>query len=278
MSDQREIVVDGVRRTYVVHEPAGAARLRPLVLVFHGGSGSAEGIRALTRFDAGGDRYGFTVAYLNSLDRWSDGRVYARSSGADDVGFARAVITELAASGTIARDCVYAVGFANGGILVHRLGAELSELAGIAAVCGYMAIGVTPPVRRLRVLLIAGVEDPLMPFAGGPLVMSSAGTPTPPRGEVRSAAATARVWAQANDCRSSGETGWLAPPDATDSTRMRTIVHCDAAGTPQVTLLEIAGMGHVWPGARPATAHVGNGTTLLDATDVIAQFVMDMVR
>jgi poly(3-hydroxybutyrate) depolymerase len=47
----------------------------------------------------------------------------------------------------------------------------------------------------------------------------------------------------------------------------------NAAGEARVTSYEVQGLGHVWPGDAPKTAHVGTGTHQLDASDVIAAFV-----
>ncbi len=218
---QRTIDVGGVQRSYEAHVPAnGDGTALPLLLVFHGGSGSAPEMRALTQLDPRADAHRFVVAYLDSDGRWNDGREYDRASGSDDVAFARAVIDDVAKQVTIDRSRVFAAGYANGAIFANRLGAELDGLAGMAAVCGYLAVGVTRPTRPLPVLMIAAVDDPLMPFAGGPLVTSSMGTPTPPRGSVLSAAENARMWARANGCSENGETSELPPRDPDDPTRV----------------------------------------------------------
>jgi len=273
----RAIDVGGVRRTYVAHVPefTGSAP-RPLLLVFHGGSGSAAEMRALTRLDARADAHGFVAAYLDSDDRWNDGRTYERGTGSDDVGFARAAIADIAAHTAIDRDAVFAAGYANWAIFANRLGVELEGLAGMAAVCGYLAVGVARPTRPLRVLMIAAVDDPLVPFGGGPLVTSSRGTPTPPRGAVVSAAENARLWARANGCAGTGETTWLPPRDPGDPTLVRATIFRDANGAARVTSYEISGLGHVWPGAQPKTPHVGAGTRQLDASDTIAAFITEV--
>ncbi len=50
-------------------------------------------------------------------------------------------------------------------------------------------------------------------------------------------------------------------------------VYRDTAGDARVTSYEVRGLGHVWPGGSPKTAHVGNGTRQLDASDAIAAFM-----
>jgi poly(3-hydroxybutyrate) depolymerase len=81
---ERQIVVGGVPRTYLLHAGGAAARSattshgRALVLVLHGLGDSSAGIERVTsgRFDALADREGAVVAYpqaLGSPRRWSDG-------------------------------------------------------------------------------------------------------------------------------------------------------------------------------------------------------------
>jgi polyhydroxybutyrate depolymerase len=270
------IDMDGVRRSYEAHVPAGDGTPRPLLLVFHGGSGSAPEMRALTRLDARADEHAFVVAFLNSDGRWNDGREYDRSSKSDDVAFARATIADVSSQVAIDPSAVFAAGYANGAIFANRLGAELEGLAGMAAVCGYLAVGVKRPTRPLPVLMIAAVDDPLMPFAGGPLVMSSMGTPTPPRGSVLSAAENARMWARANGCSETGEVTNVPPRDPADPTRLRATVYRDPRGAARVTSYEVSGLGHVWPGGKAKTAHVGAGTKQIDASDAIAAFMADV--
>ncbi|MBI3975643.1 MAG: esterase, partial [Armatimonadetes bacterium] len=70
----------------------------PLVLVFHGGFGTGQGMVALTGFNDLADRQGFLVAYPDGVDRhWSDGRgtTTPERQEVDDVGFVAALIAEL---------------------------------------------------------------------------------------------------------------------------------------------------------------------------------------
>jgi poly(3-hydroxybutyrate) depolymerase len=110
----RTIEMGDVRRSYEAHVPAdGAGRARPLL--------------------------------LDSNGRRNDGREYDRASGSDDVAFARATIADVSSQVAIDPTRVFAAGYANGAIFANRLGAELDGFAGIAAVCGYLAVGVKRP-------------------------------------------------------------------------------------------------------------------------------------
>jgi len=95
--DDREqtLSVNGVTRSYIPHVPKPASKddLRPLVLVFHGGGGHARNMPNFTGFGPLADAQGFVVAYPDSFNKsWSDTRGL---SPADDVGFTRALISQL---------------------------------------------------------------------------------------------------------------------------------------------------------------------------------------
>jgi len=70
------IVVDGRERSFLLHRPAGAARLDAptLVVVRHGGFGSAARAQEDYRWGALADREGFLVAYPHGVQRaWNAG-------------------------------------------------------------------------------------------------------------------------------------------------------------------------------------------------------------
>ena len=64
----------GLQRNYVLHVPPGPPA--GLVINLHGAGMSGQDQAAVTGYDAVGDRYGFVVAYPNSIDaRSADVRV-----------------------------------------------------------------------------------------------------------------------------------------------------------------------------------------------------------
>ena len=87
-------------RSYLIYVPPGVARPAPLVLVFHGGGGQAEGMMRLTRMNEVADRGHFIVVYPEGVGRrggrgtWNVGGAESVSS-ADDVGFVRAVLADV---------------------------------------------------------------------------------------------------------------------------------------------------------------------------------------
>src|SRR5262245_34915919 len=120
----RTLAHGGRERSYLLHVPAGAgAAPRPLLLGFHGGGGNAPGFQRNAGLDRLADRDGWLVAYPYGTNRLFDARLltwnaggccgYAQDAGVDDVGFALAVIDDVARAAPVDRTRVYATGHSN---------------------------------------------------------------------------------------------------------------------------------------------------------------------
>ncbi|HMO34702.1 MAG TPA: hypothetical protein PKA06_01540 [Gemmatales bacterium] len=104
---------------------------------------------------------------------WNIGTPFtaAPTRHADDVGFVRAILSELPKLIPLDLSRVYATGFSNGGGLTFRLAIELGDkLAAIAPVAAlpYLKNGPTP--RPIPAIYFIGSVDPLLPWAGGEVV------------------------------------------------------------------------------------------------------------
>src|SRR5262249_2643896 len=66
ISGERTISSGGIERRYLLHIPTGydGSKSLPLVLIFHGGGGTAEAMAHSTQMNAKADQEGFIVAYL----------------------------------------------------------------------------------------------------------------------------------------------------------------------------------------------------------------------
>src|SRR5258706_3835861 len=106
-------------RSAIVHVPPAAAQKTalPVVLNFHGGGGHGANQQEYSLMDRVADRETFVVVYPNGTGRfgnrlltWNAGTccVYAVINQVDDVGFARALIGELARQMPIDRRRIYA--------------------------------------------------------------------------------------------------------------------------------------------------------------------------
>ena len=109
----RSVVVDGVKRHYLVHVPPAERSNAPVpvVLLLHGGYGSAVGVTRVTGgFQALADRAGFIAVYPDAKgNHWDDGRETLMSR-TNDVAFIAVLLDTLAAEHRIDAQRVYAVG------------------------------------------------------------------------------------------------------------------------------------------------------------------------
>jgi polyhydroxybutyrate depolymerase len=171
------VTPDGLTRSYSLYVPDGYSpdTATPLVLAFHGGSGGfglnfAHGnqLNPVARAKT------FIVAYPNGTGipmSWNGGGCCgaAAVNDVDDVTFTRMLIDDISARYSIDPKRVYATGMSNGGVLVHRLGVQLSDrIAAIASVAGELYPGgdfiLAPPARPMSVLVFHGTTDLAYPY------------------------------------------------------------------------------------------------------------------
>ena len=87
----------------------------------------------------------------------------------DDVGYVEALIDHLSAELCLDPDRVFASGYSNGGMFVHRLGCALEDrLAAVAPMHGYLARGFNCAAGEAgpSMLLIGGTADRTVPIDG----------------------------------------------------------------------------------------------------------------
>mgnify|MGYP005862720907 CR=1 FL=1 len=154
--------------------------------------------------------------------------------------------------------------------MAQRLAAEASDrVAAIAAVIGGMAPQVSDrfaPARPLSVLIMNGTEDPLVPYAGGPVART--------RGTTVGVPEIVRLWTAHNRCTGAPVTALLDDVDPHDGTRVRRIAYEQCADRTAVVLYAVEGGGHTWPGGTqylPRTV-IGRTSRDLAATPLIWQF------
>ena len=119
----RKIIVKGVAREYILHVPSiiKTPNKIPLMLVFHGGGGSARNAISFFGMNSVADTAGFIIAYPNGLDKgWNDGRTIKNHTH-DDVGFVRQLIQQVSKEYPIDRQRIFATGISNGGFFSFML-------------------------------------------------------------------------------------------------------------------------------------------------------------
>jgi polyhydroxybutyrate depolymerase len=274
-SEKSSISAGGRERTYRLYVPPALPRDVPsaLVFVFHGGYGEGASAERLTSFDDLADREAFVVAYPDGWGKhWNDGRGVeafdSQRAKVDDVEFVARLIDAISAVHPIDPGRVFATGISNGAIFSHVLAVRLADrIAAVAPVAGGLAEPLRSafrPSRPVSVLVINGTEDPLVPYSGGAVSRV--------HGRVVGAEETARLWAQADGCRSD------AARDAPTATvgGCRTVRERWTGGPneTEVVLDTIEGGGHTWPGGPQYLPRllIGRACPEPDATREIWEF------
>ncbi len=180
---------------------------RPLVIFLHGLGATGDGLVRSLDVAPLAQRLGFSfVAPDGELDRhgrrfWNAGRACCDFDARrpDHLGLIGALASELERGGAGRFDPVAIVGFSNGAFMAHRLACDVERVAAIVAIAGAVPGEGDPPCtpkHPVRVVVIHGDADDVVPYAGGPVL----GDTTRP---VPSAEETASLWAARNHCRGS---------------------------------------------------------------------------
>lgn len=133
--------VDGAGRSYRLYKPVGLPSSAPLVVMLHGGFGSAKQAERSYGWDELADSEKFLVAYPDGYHRaWNanGGGCCGRPAreGVDDIGFVRAVVADIANNVSIDPARVYVTGMSNGAIMSYTLACNTSIFAAIGVVSG----------------------------------------------------------------------------------------------------------------------------------------------
>jgi polyhydroxybutyrate depolymerase len=125
----------GLNRSYRLYIPAGVTSPAPLVVMMHGGFGSAQQAERAYGWDELADSAKFVVAYPDGVGRaWNvNGGCCGRPGreNVDDVGFINAVVGDVAANVNVDPRRRYATGISNGGMLAYALACDTGTFAAI---------------------------------------------------------------------------------------------------------------------------------------------------
>jgi poly(3-hydroxybutyrate) depolymerase len=193
----RTVVVDGQPRRFVVYVPRHrpvTGRLRPVVFMFHGSSGTGEQFLRTSGWREQADETGLVAVFptglryrvlesgrrstkWNSFDLASEVDLDERPSGypesspwpADDVGFVDRIVGDLGRRLPIDRRRIYASGFSNGASFAARLSVERSSVLAAAGYSGGALDAVHAPARPVPTYLMAGtLDDRILAHTGPP--------------------------------------------------------------------------------------------------------------
>lgn len=169
----------GETRDALVDQPASLAGSRaPVVLIFHGGGGSASWMVGKSKPLA--DRLkanGYVVVYMNGSAR-RDGQMlrtwnadhccsYAQKQDVDDAAYVDAVIARLNQDGISLPGQVFLLGHSNGAMLSYRIAGELKvPPRGIVAINGGMFADQPAIPARTSVFTLHTRDDEVVSFDG----------------------------------------------------------------------------------------------------------------
>jgi polyhydroxybutyrate depolymerase len=227
------INVGGLERSYRVYRPPGLQEPAPLVVMLHGGFGSAEQAERSYGWDQLADSAKFVVAYPDGVARaWNAGGGCCgrpAREGVDDVGFVTAAVDDVVKKVGIDSARIYATGISNGGIMSYRLACTTAIFAAIGPDSATQLDPCQSP-HPTSVIHLHGTADTRIRYAGGQ-GNGFARINGPPVSDVNA------FWRNVDRC---------AAPTVTTSGALTTS-SADCPDGRSVVLITVDGGGHQWP-------------------------------
>jgi polyhydroxybutyrate depolymerase len=246
-NDLLKFAHQGIERTAVLHQPAGAGSPRPLVIALHGLGGTGANFRSYAQLDAVADREDFIAVYPDAIEkRWSYGRPINQPMPAvggepvDDVGFIRLLIDNFVARKSVDPTRIYVTGISRGGLMAFTLACALADRIAAAAP---LVTGMTDhqrddchPSRPVPIMVIAGTGDREQAFGGAQA----------PNGRLLSVPETMDFWRSLHGCtRRDGRR--LPHRDQADRTQVMLVEWSGCASGTSPRLYRVEGGGHQIP-------------------------------
>jgi len=276
------IKIGGLERFYIVHVPQDydVKKNIPVLIMLHGGGGTAKNTMTYTLWSQKADEEGFLAVYpeatrqdsskpasLQNPPIWNDGstRYEAGEKDVPDVAYIGAIIDDLTSRFAVDINRIYVAGFSNGGSMTFRIGVELSgRVAAIAVVAG--ALWVEPTLSApVSLCYITGTDDPLNPLEGG--MPKMAGTAVGGR-EKPPVEVNVVKWAKVLGCSQESKVFY-------DKDGVKGISYAPCSNDSEVVLYTIEGGGHHWPGGVGEylpEQYIGKKVDTLNANEVIWDF------
>ncbi len=238
-------------REYYYYEPTTAPDNCPLVFVFHGYSGSAEGMIQWSGFNDLADEFGFAVCYPQGTEDsfgeqyWNVGYDFQPNAFVDDVAFISGLRQDLVDTYGLDAARVFGTGFSNGADFCYLLACEAStEFRAVAPIAGILMSDIQAectPEYMVPILEIHGTDDDVSLYGGDLKNVDGWGAyPSTPD------AMAFFVNMFGISLQESGSFPDVVPWDEStvDYQKWGTEGAC-----PQVWLYTVQGGGHSWPGA-----------------------------
>lgn len=246
------INVDGLTREYYLYKPRSsrASAKRPLVIVLHGGGGTAKHMISETgeSFTTLADDHGFYLVYPNAVNKMWDfgaGKVSEElDPRIDDRTYFKRVMDDVIKNNPIDAKRVFASGISRGGQASYFLACEFPDrIRAIAPVAMPLPEFLAEKCRSgpaVGVAIMNGTADRIVPYKGGMIVAGKK-----ERGLVLSTSQTVALWNKRNGCiPASAKVSRINT--AKDRMYVKKTAWQNCSGAP-VILYKIVGGGHTWP-------------------------------
>ncbi len=260
---------NGIERHYQLYVPRSinGNKPAPLLLMFHGGGGTGNGMVKTSRMNEVADANGFIIVYADGTGRgkkqtWNAGSTpaqgYAEENNVDDIGYVRELLSQVLHKYSIDKKRIFAAGFSKGSMFTYYLACQLSDqIAAIATVSGPLTYNACKPAQPVALMHTHGDADKRVLLNGG--MGDSHYFPSALDGIER--------WRQFNGC-SSATTSSMVPSD----TRHTVYQRCKKP----VEYFIVNGNGHAWPGSTPKKWHRKHGVHVSDQFNV-SQYIWDFM-
>ncbi|MCO6046151.1 hypothetical protein NG895_19805 [Aeoliella sp. ICT_H6.2] len=156
---RRTVLVDGTRREYLWYAPqTKSTEPRPLVLAYHGFSGTAERMERRSLLHELVDSGDFYLAYIEGDPTWHCFTPIELDES-PDVAMVDALLADVLAKYPIDPKKVYAVGVSKGGDFVVHLGLRRSQQIAAIVAQGACILEEQQAERPLAMMFIVGTKD-----------------------------------------------------------------------------------------------------------------------
>jgi polyhydroxybutyrate depolymerase len=270
----------GIPRKYKLYIPSSyAGQKMPLVFMLHGFGGDVSFAEQSGMVDKG-EQEGFFVASLQGVEcdpsvgdtkchdnggdgnfprGWSTGITPGTGIVVDDVGFVLDALAKIKTQVNVNANRVYAAGLSQGGMMTHRLAAELPDvLAAVGVVAGTIGLSyqcdpicadpacacsygsscqsytIPPASGQISVAIIHGMDDDHIQPDGAVTSCNPGLDPVTLKQDVD-------FWVATNGCSHPPHLG-TSPDDTVHRTRF---AGCDQHT--EVISFRVDGLGHAWP-------------------------------
>jgi polyhydroxybutyrate depolymerase len=248
-----EFSVEGTshERSVLFYYPEDSKEKIPLLLVFHGGGGTPEGMIGL---DQGklldlAKEHKIAIAYMRGRkNSWNDLREDSISEAHinqhEDVLYTSLFLDQITKKYSLDTKQVYGAGISNGGMMSLRLACEIPDrfvsITAFTASLPIKAKELCKPSQAIHLIIVNGSKDPIVPYEGGEVSLFRKS-----RGSILSTLESAELFANAYRCYS--PQNYSIPKILLDDPTSLNVKEwkCGEGSVQTITVQE---GGHSWPG------------------------------